>query len=85
MLTEDQIRDHLGALAKPPGSLGRLEDLAARLCLIQQTLAPRTAPRRAVLFAADHGVVEEGVTAWPSEVTRLMVETIVSGGAASSV
>jgi nicotinate-nucleotide--dimethylbenzimidazole phosphoribosyltransferase len=65
--------------------LGRLEDVAARLCAVQQTLAPRTTPRRVVLFAADHGVVAEGVTAWSAEVTRLMVQAIVSGGAASSV
>jgi nicotinate-nucleotide--dimethylbenzimidazole phosphoribosyltransferase len=84
-MTPQSIREHLNALAKPPGSLGRLEDLAARLCVIQQTLAPRSTPRRVVLFAADHGVVAEGVTAWPAEVTRLMVQAIVSGGAASSV
>ena len=85
MLTLADIRRHLDSLTKPPGSLGRLEDLAARLCLIQQTLKPRARPRRAVLFAADHGVVVEGVTAWPAEVTGLMVRNIVAGGAASSV
>jgi nicotinate-nucleotide--dimethylbenzimidazole phosphoribosyltransferase len=84
-MTPERVRAHLNSLVKPPGSLGRLEDLAARLCSIQETLTPRTAPRRVVLFAADHGVVSEGVTAWPAEVTRLMVDTIVSGGAASSV
>lgn len=84
-MTPDHVRTHLDALAKPPGSLGRLEDLAVRLCVIQRTLAPRTTPRRVVLFAADHGVVDEGVTAWPAGVTRLMVETIRAGAAASSV
>ena len=84
-MTPELVRSHLDALAKPPGSLGRLEDLAVRLCVIQRTLAPRTTPRRVVLFAADHGVVAEGVTAWPAEVTRLMVAAIVAGGAASSV
>ncbi|MBX9579030.1 MAG: nicotinate-nucleotide--dimethylbenzimidazole phosphoribosyltransferase [Gemmataceae bacterium] len=59
-------RAHLDALVKPPGSLGRLEDLAVRLCVIQRTLAPRTTPRRVVLFAADHGVVVKGLTAWPA-------------------
>lgn len=77
-------RARLDSLAKPPGSLGRLEDLAARLCDTQGTLAPRTRPRRAVLFAADHGVVAAGVTAWPSSVTRAMVTTIAGGRAASS-
>jgi nicotinate-nucleotide--dimethylbenzimidazole phosphoribosyltransferase len=83
--TEADIRRHLDSLTKPPGSLGRLEDLAARLGGIQRTLAPNTRPRRLVLFAADHGVVAEGVTAWPTEVTHLMVQNIVGGGAASSV
>jgi len=85
MLTAADVRRHLDSLTKPPGSLGRLEALAVRLCVAQQTLAPRTQPRRAVLFAADHGVVAEGVTAWPAEVTTLMVRNIVAGGAASSV
>jgi nicotinate-nucleotide--dimethylbenzimidazole phosphoribosyltransferase len=84
-MTPELVRAHLDALVKPPGSLGRLEDLAVRLCVIQRTLAPRTTPRRLVLFAADHGVAAEGVTAWPAEVTRLMVTAIVAGGAASSV
>jgi nicotinate-nucleotide--dimethylbenzimidazole phosphoribosyltransferase len=79
------IHRHLDSLTKPIGSLGRLEDLAARLCQVQQTVIPRTTPRRVVLFAADHGVVEAGVTAWPSSVTGLMVTNIVAGGAASSV
>lgn len=62
-----------------------MEDLAARLCEIQQTLAPLTNPRRVVLFAADHGVVVEGVSAWPAEVTGRMIDNIRGGGAASSV
>ncbi len=85
MLTPEALQAHLDSLTKPPGSLGKLEDLAARLCRIQQTLRPATRPRRLVVFAADHGVVEEGVTAWGSDVTALMVRNIVGGGAASSV
>jgi nicotinate-nucleotide--dimethylbenzimidazole phosphoribosyltransferase len=84
-LTPVDVRRHLDRLTKPPGSLGRLEALATRLASIQQTLAPRTRPRRLVLFAADHGVVAEGVTAWPAEVTHQMVQNIAAGGAASSV
>lgn len=85
MLTPAEIQKHLDNLTKPPGSLGRLEELAARLCEIQQTLQPQTYPRLLVLFAADHGVVEERVTIWPSEVTELMIDNILAGGAASSV
>jgi nicotinate-nucleotide--dimethylbenzimidazole phosphoribosyltransferase len=84
-MTHDEVTRHLDSLTKPPGSLGRLEELAARLCLVQRSLRPVTRPRRLVLFAADHGVVAEGVSAWPSEVTGLMIENILSGGAASSV
>ncbi len=75
---------HLDGLTKPPRSLGMLEELAARLCSIQQTLRPQTRPRRLVLFAGDHGVVDSGVSAWPSEVTGLMIDNIRSGGAAST-
>ncbi len=81
----ETIQNHLDSLTKPPGSLARLEELAAKLCLCQQTLQPQTRPRQIVLFAADHGVIAEGVTAWPSEVTELMIHNILSGGAASSV
>jgi len=72
----------LANLTKPPNSLGRLEWLAARLCAIQETLSPRAAPRRIVVFAADHGVTAEGVSAYPSAVTAQMVGTFLRGGAA---
>ncbi|MGZ3395088.1 MAG: nicotinate-nucleotide--dimethylbenzimidazole phosphoribosyltransferase, partial [Isosphaeraceae bacterium] len=84
-LGSQDIWNHLDSLTKPARSLGRLEELAARLCEVQQTLFPRTTPRRIVLFAGDHGVTASGVTAWPSEVTRLMVKNIRAGGAASTV
>ncbi len=84
-MTRDTILGFLASRAKPPGSLGRLEELTAQLCAVQQSLAPRTTPRRVVLFAADHGVVAEGVPGWPSEVTRLMTRTIDNDTAASSV
>ncbi|MEM1180100.1 MAG: nicotinate-nucleotide--dimethylbenzimidazole phosphoribosyltransferase [Acidobacteriota bacterium] len=79
-----EIEAHLDHLTKPPGSLGRLERLAARLCHILGTLQPETRPRRLCLFAGDHGVAAAGVTEWPSEVTGLMIANIVGGGAASS-
>ncbi len=84
-IADSDIWQHLDQLTKPPRSLGMLEQLAARLCAVQQTLAPVTKPRRAVLFAADHGVVAEGVSAWPAEVTGRMIDNIREGGAASSV
>jgi len=85
MLNPDEIQNHLDQLTKPPGRLARLEDLATRLSQIQNTVSPVTQPRRMVLFAGDHGVVNSGVSAWPSEVTALMVANILRGGAASTV
>jgi nicotinate-nucleotide--dimethylbenzimidazole phosphoribosyltransferase len=75
---------HLDGLAKPRRSLGKLEELAVKLASIQRTLRPVVRPRRLVLFAGDHGVVARGVSAWPSEVTGLMVGTILMGRASSS-
>lgn len=69
-------------LTKPPGSLGRLEEIACRLCAIQQTLKPAVAPRRMFVFVADHGVAAEGVSAFPPEVTAQMVRNFCAGGAA---
>jgi nicotinate-nucleotide--dimethylbenzimidazole phosphoribosyltransferase len=84
MITRDDIQARLDALAKPVGSLGQLEALAVELALAGQSLTPLTRPRRIVLFAADHGVVVQGVTPWPSAVTTAMVETILSGKASST-
>jgi nicotinate-nucleotide--dimethylbenzimidazole phosphoribosyltransferase len=84
-VSRQQIWNHLDSLTKPPRSLGRLEELAARLCEVQQTLSPETTPRKLVLFAGDHGVVAAGVSAWPSQVTGQMVRNICAGRAASTV
>jgi len=84
MIDEPTIWAHLDALAKPQRSLGRLEALAVRLAMVQQRLDPVTKPRRIVLFAGDHGVVAQGVSAWPSAVTGMMVDTIASGRATSN-
>lgn len=84
MIDEEQVRARLDGLAKPKGSLGRLEDLAVRLALTQHRLDPATRPRRIVLFAGDHGVVADGVSAWPAAVTGMMVRTILAGRATSS-
>jgi nicotinate-nucleotide--dimethylbenzimidazole phosphoribosyltransferase len=83
-LTDMDIAARLDALAKPPGSMGRLEGLAARLARIQQRLDPVTRPRRLILFAGDHGVVADGVSAWPQAVTGAMMATIAAGRATSS-
>ena len=74
-----------GSLTKPPGSLGRLEDLSVQLAGIFRTPRPRPRGKTLVVAAADHGVVARGVTGYPQEVTAQMVLNFLSGGAAVSV
>jgi nicotinate-nucleotide--dimethylbenzimidazole phosphoribosyltransferase len=82
---EPAIRDHLNQLTKPPKSLGRLEDLAAQYCLITNTLRPILGGKKIFTFAGDHGVAEEGVSAYPKEVTAQMVRNMLAGGAAVNI
>ena len=72
----------MDAKTKPQGSLGRLEDVAVRLSALQDSLTPAVDPARVVVFAADHGVAAEGVSAYPSAVTAEMMKGFVAGGAA---
>lgn len=80
-----QAQARLDRLTKPIGSLGRLEELAARYVMITGEIKPK-APRGAVFtFAADHGVTVEGVSAYPSAVTPQMVLNFLRGGAGVNV
>ena len=79
------IRRALDGKTKPPGSLGAVETLAARIARIQGALAPRLRRCRLTLFAGDHGVAAEGVSAYPQAVTRQMVANFLAGGAAANV
>lgn len=72
----------LDSLTKPPGSLGRLEELAARYCAARGSAMPALRRKRICCFAADHGVARQGVSAFPSEVTAQMVRNMLAGGAA---
>ncbi len=76
---------HQDNLTKPRGSLGRLEDIAASLCAIQQTINPSADNVGIYIFAGDHGIVQEGVSAYPQIVTVEMLKNFVAGGAAISV
>jgi nicotinate-nucleotide--dimethylbenzimidazole phosphoribosyltransferase len=83
---ERAARAHQSELTKPPGSLGRLEEIAAWYAGAAGSF-PCEPPEEAAVavFAADHGVVVEGVTAYPSQVTAAMVCTMMAGGAAINV
>ena len=72
-------------LTKPPGSLGRLEEIGNRLAAIQRTVTPDVSRKRIYVVAADHGVTDEGVSAYPREVTAQMVQNFLAGGAAINV
>lgn len=79
-------RARFGRLVKPPGSLGRLEDLAVWLAGAQGAAPPRDPERaRVVVFAGDHGVAAAGVSAYPAEVTARMVGVFAAGDAAVNV
>ncbi len=81
----DAARARQAKLTKPPGSLGRLEDLAVRLAGMTGQVTPKLQHKSVIVMAADHGVAAEGVSAYPSEVTAQMVANFVHGGAAISV
>jgi nicotinate-nucleotide--dimethylbenzimidazole phosphoribosyltransferase len=85
-LARAEAAEHHRRLTKPPGSLGRLEHVGIRLAGISgASPPPLPAPAVVAVFAADHGVVAEGVTPWPQDVTAQMVANICNGGAAINV
>jgi nicotinate-nucleotide--dimethylbenzimidazole phosphoribosyltransferase len=76
---------HLDNLTKPPGSLGRLEEFARRLVAITENKKPVLDKKAIFTFAGDHGIVAEGVSAYPKEVTPQMVFNFLRGGAGINV
>jgi nicotinate-nucleotide--dimethylbenzimidazole phosphoribosyltransferase len=78
-------RERQANLTKPPGALGRLEELSVQLAGITGVLRPSLSPRQVIVCAGDHGVTAEGVSAYPSEVTAQMVLNFLHGGAAINV
>ncbi|RWU21888.1 nicotinate-nucleotide--dimethylbenzimidazole phosphoribosyltransferase [Pseudomonas alkylphenolica] len=81
----DQALARQQQLTKPAGSLGRLEQIAVQLAGLQRQLKPRLDQVHIAIFAGDHGVVAEGISAYPQAVTGQMLHNFVSGGAAISV
>lgn len=84
--TEELARRRLDSLTKPPGSLGLLEDIAYRLAGIQDRTIPELPREKTVIvLAGDHGVTDEGVSAFPQKVTPQMVFNFLRGGAGINV
>src|SRR5271163_5126201 len=75
----------LDSLTKPIGSLGLLEEIARRYAAIRHDDSGAIGRIAITIFAADHGVVDEGVSAYPSAVTAQMVRNLANGGAAIAV
>jgi len=81
-ISSEQVRNAIDQKTKPPGSLGQIEILAAQLALLQGSLTPSLEQGRIVVFGADHGVADEGVSAFPTDVTTQMMTNFANGGAA---
>ncbi|MGD9086138.1 MAG: nicotinate-nucleotide--dimethylbenzimidazole phosphoribosyltransferase, partial [Desulfobacterales bacterium] len=77
----EKAQERTARLVMPTRALGRLHDISERFCGIQQTLETQIAKKAILVMAADHGVVTEGVSAYPQEVTPAMVQTFLAGGA----
>ena len=82
---EARLRRRIDEKTKPIGALGRIEDLAAQIARTQRRLDPRMETCQLTIFAGDHGIVAEGVSAYPQVVTRQMLLNFLDGNAAANV
>ena len=82
---EAGLRARIRGKAKPVGSLGRIEDLALQIGMVSGTLRPDLGRARILVFAGDHGLTAEGVTAYPSVVTREIAKMVLAGNAGINV
>jgi nicotinate-nucleotide--dimethylbenzimidazole phosphoribosyltransferase len=82
---ERVAQERLDSLTKPQGSLGKLEELARRVAVIQGKVPPQPGRKLLFVFAADHGITQEGVSAYPKDVTAQMTYNFLNGGAAINV
>lgn len=78
---KEALTNKINNLTKPKGSLGTLEELALQIGLIQQTLTPTLQRPQNIIFAADHGIVDEGVSLSPKEITWQQISNFLHGGA----
>ncbi|HHP7234208.1 MAG TPA: nicotinate-nucleotide--dimethylbenzimidazole phosphoribosyltransferase [Desulfobacterales bacterium] len=81
----EEARRRTAQLIMPPRALGRLHDIAERICAIQCSLKPDISSRAVMVMAADHGIASEGVSAFPQEVTGEMIRAFLTGGAGINV
>jgi nicotinate-nucleotide--dimethylbenzimidazole phosphoribosyltransferase len=82
---EPQLRAAIDAKAKPLGALGRIEDLAVHIGLVTGSLKPDLGKAALVVFAGDHGIVVEGVTAYPSDVSAVVAQMVLDGSAGANI
>jgi nicotinate-nucleotide--dimethylbenzimidazole phosphoribosyltransferase len=82
---QNEAQRHLDCLTKPIGSLGKLEEVAARYVAWREEKTPVISGKAVYVFAADHGITDEGVSAYPRDVTPQMVYNFLNGGAAINV